>query len=142
VDKSTIYVLFHHDGQSALKRLSFTAVSYYRSRNIPVKHNLQVMQVTDISFIFSSKNVTPKCKLQLYMGILRLLQDYLYSHSSPAKLPLVSYPFFLPPFYCALILVPCFLIFNHCFPCLPHSSMLKTETMGSYLSTKVYDNPF
>jgi hypothetical protein len=115
---------------------------YYISRNIAVKCHLQVMQVTDISFILSSKNVAPKCELQLYMGNLRLSHDYFYSDSSPAKLPLISYPFFPPPFYCALILVPCFLIFNHCFPCLPHSSMLKTKTMGWYLSTKLYDNPF
>jgi hypothetical protein len=142
VDTSTIYVSFPHDGQFASKHLSFTTVSYYRSRNIAVKCNLQVMQVTDILIIFSSKNVGPKSELQLYMGNLRLSQDYFYSYSSPAKLPLVSYPFFPPPFYCALILVLYFLIFNHCLPCLPDSSMLKTETMGCYSSTKLYDNPF
>ena len=107
-----------------------------------MKCNLQVMKVTDISFIISSKNEAPKCELQLYMGNLRLSQDYFYSDSFPAKLPLVSSPYFPTPVYCALIFVLYFLIFNHCFPCLPDSSMLKTETMGWYLSTKLYDNPF
>jgi hypothetical protein len=44
------------------------------------------------SFVFSSKNVTPKCQLQLYMGNLRLSQDYFYSDSSLPKLPPIVFP--------------------------------------------------
>ena len=85
VDASTIYayVSFPHDNNLLQNFSSFTAVSYYR-----------------YFICFSSKNVAPKCELQvgLYMCNLRLSQNSVYSDSSLAKWPLVSSPYIHPPF--------------------------------------------